>query len=321
MLTWTNRHGETIGDGPLWDAMPISRYANIPSTTADVVEDDDEDVIDAEADLEDQATVLDVADNITGVDDDNAQDVYEQWDEAVHDTEGGDVIDHTINQDEVAVVGESTPVGVTNDWDKTPVVSPPVPPPPTDIPSGRPVRKRKPPSSFIPSMQDQKYGYAMAQILDMHGNTVEESVTFMQWELHEAGEHHRAEVIGVIMVALSLKAAQKQFGVIRTDKAFRTEVKQIHMRNSFIPKHWEELTPKQKSNNLPSFIFFEEKKSGLDKGRLVLNGAMQRGHITKEEASSPTAFEESIVLTSIVDAKEGRDVARWTSPMRLSKRL
>ena len=24
MLTWTNRHGENIGDGPLWDTMPTS---------------------------------------------------------------------------------------------------------------------------------------------------------------------------------------------------------------------------------------------------------------------------------------------------------
>jgi hypothetical protein len=31
----------------------------------------------------------------------------------------------------------------------------------------------------------------------------------------------------------------------------------------------------------------EQKKDGTDKARLVINGAMQRGHITKDEASSP----------------------------------
>ena len=41
---------------------------------------------------------------------------------------------------------------------------------------------------------------------------------------------------------------------------------------------------------------------------------MQRGHVTKEEASSPTAFTESIILTSIVDAKERRDVATVDIP-------
>jgi hypothetical protein len=86
------------------------------------------------------------------------------------------------------------------------------------------------------------------------------------------------------------------------------------MRNSFVPKHWEELTPKHKSNILELLIFVEDKKSGVDKGRLVINGAMQRGHLTKEKASPPTAFTESIILTSIVDAKEGRDVATVDIP-------
>ena len=108
----------------------------------------------------------------------------------------------------------------------------------------------------------------------MDGNTVEESVAFMKQELCEAAEHHRPEVIGRTMVQLSMKAAEREFGVIRTDKACRAEVNQIHMRNSFVPKHWEELTPKQKSNILESFIVVKEKTSGVDKGRLVINGAM-----------------------------------------------
>ena len=61
---------------------------------------------------------------------------------------------------------------------------------PTDIPIERPTQERKPPNSFIPSWKGKKYGYAMTQILEMDGRTVEESVAFMQQELHEAGEHH-----------------------------------------------------------------------------------------------------------------------------------
>ena len=144
MLTWTNRHGENIGNGPLWDTMPTSILASIPSTVAEAMDEDDRDVTNAETDLEDQTTVLDVADNITGVDD--TQDVYEQWDEVVQDTEGGDVIDHTVNQDEVPVVAELSPGEVTSNWDQTPGVSPTVPTTggkaqkvsPTDIPIGRP---------------------------------------------------------------------------------------------------------------------------------------------------------------------------------------
>ena len=91
------------------------------------------------------------------------------------------------------------------------------------------------------------------------------------------------------------------------------------MRNIFVPKHWEDLTPKHESNILELFIFVQEKTSGVDKGRLVINGAMKRGHVTKEEASLPTAFTESIILTSIVDAKERRDVATVDIPNAFSQ--
>ncbi len=111
------------------------------------------------------------------------------------------------------------------------------------------------------------------------------------------------------MVQLSMKTAEKEFGVVQTTKACRIKVEQIHMQNIFVPKCWDELALKQKGNVLESFIFVEQKKSGADKARLVINGAQQRDHVTKEEASSSTAFTESVILTSIVDAKEGWDVA------------
>ena len=65
---------------------------------------------------------------------------------------------------------------------------------------------------------------------------------------------------------------------------------------------------------MESFIFVEQKKSSVDKARLVINGAQQRDRVTKEEVSSPTAYTESVILTSIVDAKEGRDVATVDIP-------
>ena len=85
-------------------------------------------------------------------------------------------------------MAESSPGGVTINWDQTPGVSPTVPTAggeaqqvsPTDIPIERPTREHKPPNSFIPSLKGKKYGYGMTQILKMDGNTVEESVAFMQ---------------------------------------------------------------------------------------------------------------------------------------------
>ena len=45
------------------------------------------------------------------------------------------------------------------------------------------------------------------------------------------------------------------------------------------------------------------------KGIMVAGGNKQRGHIDKTDATSPTAVLESVLLTSTIDAKKGRDVA------------
>ena len=42
---------------------------------------------------------------------------------------------------------------------------------------------------------------------------------------------------------------------------------------------------------------------------MVAGGNKQRGKIDKTDATSPTASLESVLLTSTIDAKEGRDVA------------
>jgi hypothetical protein len=46
----------------------------------------------------------------------------------------------------------------------------------------------------------------------------------------------------------------------------------------------------------------------------VAGGNKQRGYISKEDASSPTVATESILLTCIIDAEEGRDVAVIDNP-------
>ncbi len=92
-------------------------------------------------------------------------------------------------------------------------------------------------------------------------------------------------------------------------KSSKAEMKQIHMRDSFKPKHYHKLTPKQKARMVESFIFLKEKKYGTLKAQAVLGGNVQREYITKDEAILPTAYTEAVILTAIVGAKEKRDVA------------
>ena len=91
--------------------------------------------------------------------------------------------------------------------------------------------------------------------------------------------------------------------------AAHSEMKQLHLRNTFKPKHWSELTQIQRQMVLESHMFLKEKRDGKIKGRTVAGGNKQCDYISKEDASSPTVATESVLLSCIIDAKEGRDVA------------
>jgi hypothetical protein len=54
--------------------------------------------------------------------------------------------------------------------------------------------------------------------------------------------------------------------------------------------------------------------TGQIKGRGCADGRKPRLYYDKEDASSPTVAIESVMLTSIVDAMEGRDVATVEIP-------
>ena len=69
------------------------------------------------------------------------------------------------------------------------------------------------------------------------------------------------------------------------------------------------LTAQEKKRAMESLIFLVEKCDGRIKARTCANGSVQRDWMNREETASPTATTESILLTSVVDAEEGRDVA------------
>jgi hypothetical protein len=77
-------------------------------------------------------------------------------------------------------------------------------------------------------------------------------------------------------------------------------MKQLHWRNSYVPKHYHTLTKKQKDQLLESHIFVEEKRDGTIKGRKVIGGNKQHDYITKEDVSSPTVTAEAVMLTCVI---------------------
>jgi len=127
-------------------------------------------------------------------------------------------------------------------------------------------------------------------------------------KLMSKGAHRKADTVGAVMAQISMKAAIKKWGkdAILT---ITSEMKQLHWRNLYQPKHWHSLTKEQKDQILESHIFVEHKKDGKIKARKVIGGDKQRDYMTKEDVSSPTVTAEAVMLTCVIDAQEGRDVA------------
>jgi hypothetical protein len=115
------------------------------------------------------------------------------------------------------------------------------------------------------------------------------------------------DVVASIMTQISLKAGLKEWGK-KGFKAAHSEMKQLHLRKTFKPKHWRELSKSQRQTVLESHMFLKLKRDGKIKGRTVAGGNKQRDYISKEDACSPTVATESVLLSCIIDAEEHRDV-------------
>jgi hypothetical protein len=157
--------------------------------------------------------------------------------------------------------------------------------------------------SYTPSMTGSKYSYAIMQ-LENYGVLNPDAHMFVQEDFYQ----EEPDVVAAVMTQLSLKSGLKEWGD-RAHAAVHSEMKQLHFRNTFKPMHWKKLTDIQCQMVLESHMFLKEKCDGKIKGRTVAGGNKQRDYISKEDASSPTVTTESVLLSCIIDAKEGRDVA------------
>jgi hypothetical protein len=170
-------------------------------------------------------------------------------------------------------------------------------------------RVRKPTEKYVPSMKGNKYAVAMTQIAaSLEKSKHAMAMAQMSVKLMSPGEHRRADLAGMVMAQLSMKAAIKKWGE-QAKFAISKEMKQLHWRNLYKPRHWRVLTKKQKEQILDSHIFVEEKRDGTIKARKVIGGNKQGDYITKEDVSSPTVTAEAVMLTCVIDAQEERDVA------------
>ena len=93
------------------------------------------------------------------------------------------------------------------------------------------------------------------------------------------------------------------------------ELTQMHDMNVFRPIEVESLTYNKKKKALSLFMFLKEKRDSLAKVHMCADGQKQKdGTWSKQETTSPTVATESVFITAIIDAHEGRDVAYFHIP-------
>ena len=105
----------------------------------------------------------------------------------------------------------------------------------------------------------------------------------------------------------SLKQAMKRWGR-QADDAAKKEMQQLLDRECWIPIHRDTITPSERKRIMKSLLFLVEKRDGTKKARHCADGSIQRDWISSDDSSSPTVHTESVLLTAVIDAYEGRDV-------------
>jgi hypothetical protein len=88
-------------------------------------------------------------------------------------------------------------------------------------------------------MIGSKYSYTVTQ-LETQGVLNPDTHMFAQEDFYQA----KPDVVAAIMTQLSLNAGLQEWGD-RSFTAAQYEMKQLHLRNMFKPKHWRELSQVQ----------------------------------------------------------------------------
>jgi hypothetical protein len=105
----------------------------------------------------------------------------------------------------------------------------------------------------------------------------------------------------------------KKFGQRGADAASK-KMDQLHRRHCFTPIDVATMSNKERRKSVDALMFLGEKRDKSIKGRMVYNGKPTREWLSRVDSTSLTAALESIMLTAIVDAKEGRDVMSCDIP-------
>jgi hypothetical protein len=133
---------------------------------------------------------------------------------------------------------------------------------------------------------------------------------------HEfCGGHHQAHVIlqSIVMTQYNLRQGIKKFGM-KGKAAVMEELQQLYDRDVMQPISKNDLSPEERKGALRYLMSLKEKRCRKIKGRGCADGRPQRDYMSKEDNSLPTVATEALMLTSVIEAIENRDVATCNIP-------
>jgi hypothetical protein len=157
----------------------------------------------------------------------------------------------------------------------------------------------------IDSPHNGKSYFEPHQFLHLHDNE----------RSHEALKNYEQFIFAFVMTQLpdeyaqmSAKKGIKKFGRL-AEEALLAEFAQLEQYDVFEAVDPNTLTKDAKRQALRAINLIKKKKSGKIKGRTCADGRSQRNKYAKSETASPTVSTDALMLTLMIAAKEGRDVA------------
>ena len=113
---------------------------------------------------------------------------------------------------------------------------------------------------YLPSMKGSKYTISVAQLED-HGSLHLDAHTFFMKIQEE-----QPDIITEIMTQLSINTGLKEWGT-KSRNAVHSNIKPLHFRNTFKPRHWKETDNTQSKSVLESYMLLKQKRYGKIKGK------------------------------------------------------
>ena len=121
-------------------------------------------------------------------------------------------------------------------------------------------------------------------------------------------KHCYEEVINICFTQMTAEKGIKKYGKKAVEAIFK-EFAQLDDLKVFGPLRVNELTREQRHSALRAIVLVKEKQCGKIKGRRVADRRPQKKIYLKDETASPTVSLEALLLSLMIEAKEGRDIA------------